>query len=49
MPAVVVWILKNAAINPLRASIDAHNDTIKGIREDTDRRLGKVDAPVKAG
>ena len=41
-----VWIFKKAAIDPLRASIDALNETIKGIREDTDKRLGKVEGRV---
>ncbi len=41
-----VWIFKKAAIDPLRASIDSLNETIRGIREDTDRRLGKVEGRV---
>lgn len=42
----VVWVFKKTAIDPLRASIDALNETIRGIREDTDKRLGKIESRV---
>jgi hypothetical protein len=42
----VVWLFKKTAIDPLRASIDALNETIRGIREDTDKRLGKLEGRV---
>jgi hypothetical protein len=42
----VVWLFKKTAIDPLRASIDALNETIRGIREDTDKRLVKIEGRV---
>lgn len=42
----ILWLFKKLAIDPLRSSIEALNETIRGLKEDHEKRLVKVEDRV---